>query len=340
MNALATALLCWLCAFQIEARRPASAAAAASASSSPQPTDKTNALRRELDNESIVNATRAPPQLSLAPATTTPPVVSQPATLPPIDRTRGIIVALHDGVAAMGASLIRELRCLGNRELIQVYHCFPEELSAESRTMLTRNVDGVEIIDVCTSILKHEPSADVKVLQSFKSYWVKPLAVYHSSLKEIILLDADVVLLRDPAVVRSLAGYNRTGTTFFYDRVSPINKFLNRVGVRHSGTSIRLLHHLVEKFDYARFGLAGPRPSATLLNSRAYKGDTAHEQDSSMVLIDKRRSGIAMEVLRYLIFHTRFHVRFSWFVHMLLLCCCYCIAEALSSELTRCVVPD
>ncbi|KAJ0393227.1 hypothetical protein ATCC90586_000743 [Pythium insidiosum] len=186
------------------------------------------ALRRELDDQAL-NATTSVPDSTTAPPATAP--VPRSTAAPPVDRSRGIIIALHDGIVAMGASLIRELRCLGNSEVIQVYHCFPDELSAESRAMLTRGVSNVEIIDVCSAMLKRDPTADMKVLQSFKSYWVKPLAVYHSSLKEIILLDADVILLQDPAVVRSLAGYNRTGTTFFYDRVSPINKFLNRVGV-------------------------------------------------------------------------------------------------------------
>lgn len=40
-----------------------------------------------------------------------------------VGRERGVMVCLHDAMLNMGLSLIRELRCLGNHELIQVYHC-------------------------------------------------------------------------------------------------------------------------------------------------------------------------------------------------------------------------
>ncbi|TMW56179.1 hypothetical protein Poli38472_008827 [Pythium oligandrum] len=229
-----------------------------------------------------------------------------------VDPTRGIIMALHDRIVPMGVSLIRELRCLGNREIIQVYHCFPEELSEESRRLLTRDDNHVDIIDVCSDMMERNMMLLEGTMRTFQSYWVKPLAVVHTNLTEVVLVDADVILVQDPAVVRTLAGYNRTGTTFFYDRVSPLNKFFNRIVTRRSGVKLQLLHHMIEKFEYDRFDISGMEPSDYLLQSRAYKGDSCHEQDSSMVAIDKSRAGKAVEVLRHIIFNTRFQYRFSW----------------------------
>lgn len=149
------------------------------------------------------------------------------------DYQRGFILCLHNGIVAMGVSLIRELRCLGNNEIVQVYHCFPEEMSDENRALLTRNDSRVEIVDVCTEILAKKGKdnlflGEVKTAKAFQNYWIKPLALYYTKLKEVILLDGDAVIMRDPAVLRTMSGYVRTGTTFFRDRIAKMNRFLNK----------------------------------------------------------------------------------------------------------------
>lgn len=236
---------------------------------------------------------------------------------------RGVVVSVHNGIVSMGVSLLRELRCLGNREVIQVYHCFPDELSPASQALLTRNDPNVEIVDVCSDILNRSGlgddiddvfRGDRALAESFRSYWLKPLALYHTKIREVVLLDADAVLMRDPASLRALSGYQRTGTTFFYDRVVKLRRFFNSAvtGTTGNTSSVQLLHHLVATFDYAQFGLDGPAPSLQLRDSLAYAQATAHEQDSSMVLVDKTRAGPALDVLRHLITRVRFELAFSW----------------------------
>uniref|UniRef100_K3WI44 Nucleotide-diphospho-sugar transferase domain-containing protein n=1 Tax=Globisporangium ultimum (strain ATCC 200006 / CBS 805.95 / DAOM BR144) TaxID=431595 RepID=K3WI44_GLOUD len=222
---------------------------------------------------------------------------------------RGVIMSLHNGIASMGASLIRELRCLGNTELIQVYHCFPEELSDETSALLTRNDAMVEIIDVCTELLQNDDvfAGDEKLAKTFQSYWLKPLALYHTKLQHVLLLDADAILMRDPAALREMSGYNRTGTVFFYDRAYSMLRFLNSMS--HGS---QLLKYLLRRFDYAKFNLSGPHPSQQLRDSLVYHELTAHEMDSSMVLIDKRRMGKALDIIKYLIMDVRFKLKFSW----------------------------
>lgn len=231
---------------------------------------------------------------------------------------RGIIMCLHEGIVAMGVSLIRELRCLGNQEIIQVYHCL-NELSEESQALLTRHDPHVEVIDVCQRMLDAEEMENHDQAKSFQSYWIKPLALYYTNFTEVILMDADDVMMKDPAVLRDLEGYKTTGTLFFYDRVVPYRKFFNRhVKVRQQVngetriTQMQMLQALIRYFDYAQFGLSGFEPSQRLLNSMAYTEQTCHEQDSSLLLIDKSKAGKAMEVLKFLIFKTRFKHRFSW----------------------------
>ncbi|DBA00517.1 TPA: hypothetical protein N0F65_006421 [Lagenidium giganteum] len=244
-------------------------------------------------------------------------VLSLPS-VPPIqsaaDYRRGIILCLHNGIVEMGASLIRELRCLGNMEIIQVYHCFPDELSPYSRKLLTMGDPRVQLIDVCTAMMKKK-KMDEKLAKTFKSYWIKPLALYHTNLTEVLLLDADVIAMRDPAIIRTAPGYRRTGTVFFYDRVVKKNTFFNKivnVNEKKNSPKKQYLKLWVELFPYKRFNLTGPRPSAHLQQSFVYRELTAHEQDSSMVAVDKSRSKKPLEIMWYLITEKRFRFKFSW----------------------------
>ena len=265
-----------------------------------------------------VTPTRTP---TPTPTPTTVPTLPPPTPVAPlrthhenfddsVSRQHGIILTLHDGIIALGASLVKDLRCLGNQELIQIYHCLPGELSPESRDLLLLDETRLEIVDACTSYIDRG-ALTPQLAQKFRSYWIKPLALLHTDLQEPMLLDADAIPLRDPAVLRSLPGYVRTGTTFFYDRVLPLVQFFNaNIKVKPSGT--QRLQHWIKVFDYAAFNLTGPAPSAQLLQSMAYTRKTAHEMDSSMVAIDKARAGKALDVLWHLITHARFQFDFSW----------------------------
>jgi hypothetical protein len=218
---------------------------------------------------------------------------------------QGIILCMHESIVSMGLSLIRELRCFGNQERIQVYHCM-DELSEYSKELILTIDSRVDIIDVCVEFVKKGILTETAA-KTFRNYWVKPLAVIHTELDDVMLMDADLILLQDPAILRTLSGYKKTGTTFFYDRVVPQNRFFNR---QKEGK--QLLHDLIQSFDYKRFDLTGPHPSEYLLSSMAYRQKTAHEQDSSMMLIQKSKGKKALEVLWYLISDLRYRLKFSW----------------------------
>ncbi|GAB9463443.1 hypothetical protein Gpo141_00000904 [Globisporangium polare] len=227
-----------------------------------------------------------------------------------VSRKKGVVLCLHDGVINMGLSLIKELRCLGNTELVQVYHCLPDELSEESRALLLRNDDRVEIIDVCTDLVAKNVLS-LHSAKKFKNWWIKPLAMHHTTLEEPILMDADAVLMRDPAVLRTTEGYKRSGTTFFYDRVIGCGMYLNK---KISG--VQVLKTLVQNFNYAAFGLTGPAPSQQLLDSYAYTERSCHEQDSSMLALNKAQikakdGGKPFDVMWHLITTERLSREFS-----------------------------
>ncbi|KAG2782951.1 hypothetical protein JG687_00004633 [Phytophthora cactorum] len=225
-----------------------------------------------------------------------------------VPRDKAIVLCMHDSVVPMGLSLVRELRCLGNQELIQVYHCFPDELSVKSREKLFAADSRLEIVDVCSDLVE-SGALDEETARHFRSWWIKPLALYHSNAPEVMLLDVDDLFMRDPAVLRTTEGYKRTGTTFFYDRVLPSDHFFNHK-MEHN---VSYLENVLHTFDYTSIGVKeGYEPSEHLKQSFAYRGETAHEQDSSLVLVDKSRAGHAMEALWWLITKERFENEFSY----------------------------
>ncbi|KAH7463872.1 putative alpha-1,3-mannosyltransferase MNT4 [Phytophthora ramorum] len=219
--------------------------------------------------------------------------------------SKGVLMCLHDGILELGISLIRELRCLGNKEPIEVHHC--HDLTKPSVDLLFGLDDNIQVVDLCERYVIKKVFSD-EMAKSFQSYWIKPLAVHFTSFEELIFLDADAILLKDPAALRKNEGYKENGTVFFYDRVINNNQYLNK---RQDKGPI-YLHQWLKSFDYKRFGLEPVVPSPTFTNSFAYRGKTAHEQDSSMLLINKRDARKAMTVLWYLITEHRFMYEFSW----------------------------
>jgi hypothetical protein len=226
-----------------------------------------------------------------------------------VRRDRAVLMCMHDGVLAMGVSLIRELRCMGNNELIQIYHCGDDELSEASRELLFTIDDRLELVDVCVDLVSRNVMTD-DMVGKFRSWWIKPLAVYHTDVRHVMLMDVDDITMKDPASLRDLEGYKATGTTFFYDRVhANCNEFVN--GDDEGG---KYLPKLFESFDYERFNVTGGNsPSKHVLESFAYAGKTCHEMDSSLVLIDKERAGqTVMDVMLWFITEERFRYRYSF----------------------------
>uniref|UniRef100_H3GDI7 Nucleotide-diphospho-sugar transferase n=1 Tax=Phytophthora ramorum TaxID=164328 RepID=H3GDI7_PHYRM len=243
------------------------------------------------------------------PAHPTSPYYRRPNTFDrSVSRERGVMVCIHDAMLNMGLSLLRELRCLGNHELIQVYHCGEQELSAQSVELLFSLDNRLELVDVCSDLSSRGViSADMA--SKFRSWWIKPLAMYHTDVRHVMLLDVDDVVMKNPAVLRELEGYSTTGTTFFYDRVITGMKFLTG-----NDTGKIYVHKLLHGFDYARFNVSKAfAPSQHMFSTFAFKGKSIHEMDSSMVLIDKQRAGkTVMDIMFWFITEERFRFTYSW----------------------------
>ncbi|KAK1934647.1 hypothetical protein P3T76_011256 [Phytophthora citrophthora] len=219
-----------------------------------------------------------------------------------VGRDKVIVLNVYNDVLPLGLSLIRELRCLGNRDLIQVYHCLPQELSVKSRELLLETDPRLEIVDVCSDLVERG-KITMDLVDHFRSWRVKPLALYHSDATEVILLDASSLFTRDPAVLRTTEGYIRTGTTFFYDRVVKGNASFSQ----ETENNQSYLYNLLHTFNYTNIGVSrGYNPTSHINQSFAFRGETQYEQDSSIVVVDKSRAGQAMSTLWWLITQERF----------------------------------
>ncbi|POM57739.1 Hypothetical protein PHPALM_37712, partial [Phytophthora palmivora] len=111
-----------------------------------------------------------------------------------VKRDRGVVTCMHNGVVAMGVSLIRELRCLGNQELVQVYHCGPE-LSDESKKLLFSVDDRLELVDVCGDLVEQRVLSQ-EMADKFRNWWIKPLATYHTDVRHVMLMDVDDISVK------------------------------------------------------------------------------------------------------------------------------------------------
>lgn len=153
-------------------------------------------------------------------------------------RTKDVIISFHGDIVSMDLSLTRDLRCMSNQELVQVHHCLLDELSAKSRELLTANDSRVEIADVCPYYIERRFLTPVVATQ-FRNWWVKPLALVYTDIQEVVLLNADVIPMQDPASVREMPGYKRTDTTFFFDRVKGEAAYFNSYAARGGSRYLR-----------------------------------------------------------------------------------------------------
>lgn len=103
---------------------------------------------------------------------------------------------------------VRMLRRLGCRLPIQIWHLGPDELDEPMRQRLAPF--GVECIDAF-EVRKVHPC------RLLKGWELKPYAMLHSRFKEVLLLDADNVPLRNPEFLFNLPEFQRTGALFWPD---------------------------------------------------------------------------------------------------------------------------
>ncbi|CAH0482905.1 unnamed protein product [Peronospora belbahrii] len=167
---------------------------------------------------------------------------------------RGIVLPLHDGFVSLGLSLVMELRSLGVMLPVEIPHCgdLNQKLVATIEKK-RKQLGSIYVYDVCALAAKEKSLLDdskpifCKDLDEchhkFRTSDIKVLALIYSRFEEVMLIDADILLLQSPMPLWETDKYQTTGTLFFNDRISQTNTSLGyRPALRPNVTNF--LHYL------------------------------------------------------------------------------------------------
>ncbi|KAG0331835.1 hypothetical protein BG004_001485 [Podila humilis] len=172
--------------------------------------------------------------------------------------SRGIVVCAGNGQFEFIVSSIQAIRLLNPTVPIEVFYMGDGDLSTLRQNYIRDMTSNIEVKDV-TKILDNK--------EMILGGWsIKAFSMLASSFQEVILIDSDAYFLRDPAQLFSDPGYVATGALFFYDRTL-WNDW--RVGP-----------------DFLRSIM--PTMSSFPKTTRWFRGLSAHEQESGVVVINKR----------------------------------------------------
>ncbi len=178
----------------------------------------------------------------------------------------GIVIPVGNWGLRFAAHLIVSLRSvLGSILPIQIAYAGDGDLAPIHRVYLASLVERgppLEFLDI--AVLFDNSSVAPKT----GGWATKCFAALGSHFERVILLDADAVFLQPPEELLHHGAFLRTGALFFHDRLLSQNAFADR--------------HAWWK-DQIR------RPSPTMEHSRAWSEGWAEEQDSGVVVLDKRR---------------------------------------------------
>ncbi|CAH6719883.1 putative alpha-1,3-mannosyltransferase Mnn14p [[Candida] jaroonii] len=194
---------------------------------------------------------------------------------------RGIVLTIKDSHVDDTIRLIKLLRFLGNQLPIQVVYF--KNLSEESKKKL---------IDICRSDLvignplplqeiyfvNVSRAVQEKYLHKFEGFGNKILATLFNTFEEMILLDADTVILKPPHEFFDMAKYKQNGTIFFKDRKT--------VEFRTTNDLIFFKKMLPSKLDTIAFGI--DQPTNYSLTNDFFQG-LNHYMESGMVVINKKQ---------------------------------------------------
>ncbi|ORZ08186.1 mannosyltransferase putative-domain-containing protein [Absidia repens] len=174
---------------------------------------------------------------------------------------RGIVMCVGDDQFHFAIRTIQAIRDIFKSDLpIEIFAIDDDDLSSSKRQALVKKFDHISVHNIVDRI--NSEGTD------FGGWSLKPFAILASRFEEVILMDADVYFFQSPNTLFDDAGYQATGTLFFYDRTLFGDWTLGR--------------HWLESFL--------PSTSSLVPTLRWWKYQSAHEQESGVVVINKRRS--------------------------------------------------
>ncbi|CUM55661.1 uncharacterized protein AC631_02865 [Debaryomyces fabryi] len=209
---------------------------------------------------------------------------------------RGIVLTISDGHLDLTIRLIKLLRALENTLPIEVIYY--KDLSESSISKLIEvsrrefksndNVlppQDISFIDVSSAV---KP----KYIDKFGNFGNKILATLFNSFEEMILMDADTVVLEKPEFFFGLRKYQKTGTMFYKDRLA--------VEYRPKSDLMFFKKMMPSLMDSLFFNI--PQTTGYTLDRKFFQG-LNHYMESGLVVINRQRHFSQALIMSQLIFH-------------------------------------
>ena len=151
--------------------------------------------------------------------------------------------------------LIQIIRYLGCHLPIELFYC-NNELSLNTINIFNSN-KGVKCVNL----------NDIVRNFNFSGYQIKPFSIYYSSFEEVVLIDADSILFKNPEEFFYDREYIDNGITFFIDQQ---NKKI------HTNDTIKFINHNIDSLFNINYSYHH------------------QEQCSSLVIINKRKKWLSL----------------------------------------------
>lgn len=190
--------------------------------------------------------------------------------------SRGIVMSLGKKGSVFASQFISIIREKHRNDIpIELYYYGDSDLPPKYRDYLTKAHRNVRCIDL-EALGLFDPELVQLERQGFA---IKPFALLATNFTEVMLADADAIMLEDPNQFFEEPGYLDTGTLFFHDR-DHMRKGADFV---------------VQEFMTNQLGLRGPSPR--LASSEFWKKKGIFEQESGIVVVDKRKTDVFAALL-------------------------------------------
>eukprot|EP00873_Tetraselmis_striata_P026191 jgi/Tetstr1/446455/TSEL_033996.t1 len=150
----------------------------------------------------------------------------EPGWEPPEPGSRGIVIAVSDGLLISAYAVVRLLRAHGCKLPIDLW-AFPDELTEASREALKELtlVYGAKLHKIMAS-------KDALCSDANRCFGIKPYALFHARFESVLLLDSDNFPVRDPTYLFDSHEFLEAGAIFWPDFWNPGNSIFGVT--RHS----------------------------------------------------------------------------------------------------------